>query len=366
MIELANLYRQYEIIKPEIDDAINRVIKSSRFVGGEEIERFEEHFAGYTGANFCIAVANGTDALEIAIAALGLKDKYIVVPAMSAAPTVEAVVRTGNEPIFCDIDSTMTMDPDEFERIVDEELISAVIPVHLYGAPANMEKIMQIANLNDIAVIEDCAQAHGSKIKNQHVGTFGKLGCFSFYPSKNLGAFGDGGAIITDSCALSVTCRMIRNHGRLNKYDHHMVGRNSRMDTIQAAILDVKLPYLKASVLARRYNAITYDEYLDGICIKPHWRRGDMNYTYHQYPVLVRERDKLLKTLLEHGIKAGVHYPFALPELPPYHHYISGNCLVAKAVAKQEISLPVHDLLTTTDIIRVARVVKEHCKETVF
>jgi len=358
MIELADLHKQYLSIKDEIDSAIASVINSSAFIGSKTVERFEQAFADYTGAKHCIAVANGTDALEMSIEALGIKDKYIVVPAMTAVPTVEAVVRTGNKPIFCDIDTTFALSVRELEKIVRKYDVAVIIPVHLYGAPADMVSIERIAHENDIIIIEDCAQAHGTKISGVHVGNAGIAGCFSFYPGKNLGAFGDAGAIITNSDWMAGKCRVIRDHGRTSKFNHIIVGRNSRMDGIQAAILEVKLRHLDEWISARQANARYYDMRL--MRWGANWSDDNVRYTYHQYPLLVRGRDELKKSLLKNGIKAGTHYPFTLPSLTCYQEYASGINVNARMVAEHEISLPVHEMLSQRDLNAVCEVVEAH------
>jgi len=361
MIELVDLHKQYLSIKDEIDSAIKVVIDSSAFVGSKTVERFEGAFAEYTGAKHCIAVANGTDALELAIEALGIKDKYIVVPAMTATPTVEAVVRTGNAPIFCDTDETCTLNIEKFEEIIGEYPVSAVIPVHLYGAPANMYSIKRIACKNNIVIIEDCAQAHGTKFDGIHVGTTGEAGCFSFYPGKNLGAFGDAGAIITNSDNMFNHLRMLRDHGRVGKFAHAIVGRNSRMDGIQAAILEVKLHHLDKWISARQKNAQYYNQRFIGYGVLPTWTYFPKNqYTYHQYPILVLDRDRLWQSLLNRGIRAGMHYPFILPSLPCYQKYAMDSYISARAIAEHEISLPVHEMLSQEDLDVVINVVEEH------
>jgi len=350
MIEIANLHEQYLSIKEEIDSAIADVISRSAFVGNKTVAMFEDAFAAYTGAKHCVAVANGTDALEIAIEALELRGKKIVVPAMTAAPTVEAVVRTGNIPVFCDVDRTYSIDVYELERIVREQSVSAIIPVHLFGSPANMVAIEKMAHANNIIIIEDCAQAHGTMTDGIHVGTTGVAGCFSFYPGKNLGAFGDGGAIITNSDALAERYRILRDHGRVGKFDHTVVGRNSRLDGIQAAVLEVKLRHLNDWTAARQANAEYYNEFLGEWVMLPEWRDSSACYTYHQYPVLAPQRDRLLAHLHSKGVEAGKHYPFSLPSLVPYKQYGKGNYIIAQLIADNEISLPIHEMLSYNDL----------------
>jgi len=349
MIRLAELHKQYLTHHTELDAAIAAVIADSAYIGGKYVQQFEEDFAHYVGANYCIAVANGTDALEIAIEAEDIHGGSIIVPAMTAAPTVEAVIRSGNRPVFCDIDDTMTMNIRMLESLIDDTT-EAILPVHLYGAPADIIAIENIACNHGLAVIEDCAQAVGTRFGTHHVGTIGNAGCFSFYPGKTLGAYGDGGAIVTNDPNTAEYCRKVANHGRSSKFAHDIPGRNSRMDGLQAAILSVKLKHLDEWITKRQDNAKRYDYRLVGEVELPNWHNRNIKYTFHQYPILVENRDEIMALLKQCGVEAGLHYPFALPDLPCYQQYAKGNYPVARKVAKQEISLPVHELLETKDL----------------
>jgi len=245
MVKFVDLQAQYLSIKSEIDSAIESVISDSAFIGGKYVQQFEESFSQYQDAKYCIGVGNGTDALEIAIEALNLpKGSEIIVPANSFIASAEAVVRTGHKIVFCDVNSDdYTINLDDVKRRVSDET-SAIIAVHMYGHPCDMDLLLNIAKEYNLKIIEDCAQAHGAEYKNRKIGTIGDIGCFSFYPGKNLGAYGDAGAIVVDSKKLSIKCRMIANHGRISKYNHEFSGRNSRLDGLQAAVLSVKLKYL--------------------------------------------------------------------------------------------------------------------------
>jgi len=359
MIALANLYTQYLTIKEEIDEAIACVIRTSNYINGDAIHAFEEAFAAYTGATYCIAVGNGTDALEIVLEACALYGSRVVLPAMTAAPTIEAVMRTGGAPILCDIGYDGTLAIEEATHKAEDWYARAFLPVHLYGAPADMDQLLPFAKQRDMLVIEDCAQAHGTRINGQHVGTFGIAGCFSFYPGKNLGAYGDAGAIITDNTPLAVKCRKLRNHGRTTKYRHEIVGRNSRMDGIQAAILTVKLRHLDKWLALRRRNAQIYNSLLEGRVALPEWLEDSVEYSYHQYPILVHQRDKLAQWLRERDIATGIHYPFALPDQPPYQALGQDVFPVAREFADQELSLPIHEGLSEAEVERVAVTILE-------
>jgi dTDP-4-amino-4,6-dideoxygalactose transaminase len=352
MIGLANLHAQYMTIKCEIDAAIAGVIASSAYINGPEVADFEHEFAAYTGARNCVGVANGTDALEIAIAGLRLHGFEILMPAMTAAPTVEAVIRTSNKPVFCDIGPDYTLDPDEIERRITNDTV-AIIVVHLYGAPANMPAILEVARKYDLYVIEDCAQAHGTRIDGTHVGNFGIVGAFSFFPGKNIGAYGDAGALITNNPMLAKRCRALANHGRHTKYGHELVGCNSRLDALQAAVLRVKLRHYPEWLERRQAHAAVYDAHFAGRVQLPQWDNPDHTYSYHQYPLRVPQRDQVKVALKQLGVGAGIHYPFALPKLPCYAWHADGSYPQAEALANEELSLPVHEMLSETDLEQV-------------
>jgi dTDP-4-amino-4,6-dideoxygalactose transaminase len=355
MIELNDLHAQYLSIKDELDAAIASVVQSSAFIAGEPIARFEEHFSSYVGAKHCIGVGNGTDALEIIFEALDVVGRPVIVPAMTAAPTVEAVIRSGNWPLFVDVGPDCLLNLYQVEQVRETDAV--LLPVHLYGRPVNMTRLLDIAQRNGWLVVEDCAQAHGALHAGQRVGMFGIAGAFSFYPSKNLGAWGDGGAIVTDDDALAARCRAIANHGRQGKFNHQIVGRNSRLDGLQAAILDVKLNYLDQWNALRQMHAECYDSCLQSFI--PAQGSGGQS-VYHQYPILVEDRAEFAKRLRERGVATGMHYPFILPELPPYAQYGGGKQFPhAKRLAEQELSIPVHEMLSMEQVVRVAASVLE-------
>ncbi|WP_319409925.1 DegT/DnrJ/EryC1/StrS family aminotransferase [uncultured Desulfosarcina sp.] len=361
MIKFLDLYKQYQSIKQDIDSAIMGVIKDSAFIGGKYLHQFESNFSEYQEVSYCIGVGNGTDALEISIEALELpKESEIIVPANSFIASAEAVSRSGYTVVFCDIrpdDYTICMDDVRRKTSVKT---SAIMAVHLYGHPCNMEEILQFAGHNNLKVIEDCAQAHGAEYKGKKVGGIGDIGCFSFYPGKNLGAYGDGGAIVTNNKFLANKARMIANHGRIEKYNHEFEGRNSRLDGLQAAILDVKLKYLDEWT-AHRINIA--DIYLDQLSkvgtitlpVRQRWAK----HVYHLFVIRHPKRDVLLSKLKESGIQCGIHYPIALPDLPAYRNISTAeNCEFSRKVAKELLSLPIGEHISAKDTERIAELLE--------
>lgn len=313
-IPFVDLKTQYLSLKKEIDNAIQSVIDRTAFIKGEEVAEFENQFAELLGVKHCIGVANGTDALYIAMKMLGIGpgDEVITV-ANSWISTAETIVQTGAKPVFIDIDEYSTIDVTKIEEKINEHTI-AIIPVHLYGQAAEIKKITEIAEKHSLYVIEDCAQSHLTTFENQNVGTFGDIATFSFYPGKNLGAYGDAGAIVTNDDELAGRMRMYANHGALVKHQHQMEGINSRLDTMQAAVLKVKLPHLAMWNEMRLKNARIYDDLLEGVgdIICPP-ARENCGHTYHVYSIRTNHRDELMKYLNQAGIGTAVHYPVPLP-----------------------------------------------------
>ena len=288
-VPFVDLKAQYESIKPEIDAAISDVISKTAFVGGTFLASFEKAFANFCNVRNCIGVGNGTDALYLAVRALGIGpgDEVITV-ANSFIATSEAITAAGAKVVFVDINpATYNIDVTKIEEKVTPRT-KAIIPVHLYGQPADMDPILAIAKKYNLKVIEDAAQAHGAEYKGRRIGSIGDVACFSFYPGKNLGAYGDGGAIVTNDDELDEKVRMIANHGRLDKYDHKLEGVNSRLDGLQAAILGVKLRHLPAWTEGRRRNAYLYNDYLKGIGVVTPEEIKDVKAVYHLYVVRVK------------------------------------------------------------------------------
>lgn len=361
-IPLVDLKAQYLSIKDEIHAAINKVFNSSSFIMGEEVSRFEKEYAAFCTARYCIGVASGTAALHLALLALdiGPGDEVITTPFTFIA-TTEAISYTGAKIVFVDIEpTTYTIDVDKLEQAISHRT-KAIIPVHLYGHPANMIRIMEIARKYKLKVIEDTAQAHGAKLNGQFVGTFGDIGCFSFFPAKNLGAYGDAGAVITNNEDLAKRISILRDHGRTTKYEHEIEGFNYRLDSIQAAILKVKLKYLPQWTEARRQRANHYRKLLNDLPIYLPTESKGCYHVYHLYVVRTTERETLRTTLKQCGIKTGIHYPLPLYLQVAYRHlgYHKGDFLVSEDCARNVISLPLYPELNELHQQEIARVIGE-------
>ncbi len=355
-IPFVDLKAQYASVKDEADAAIARVLAETAFISGRYAAAFEAEFAEYIGASHCLAVANGTDAIEIALRAVGIEPgDEVLVPANTFLATAEGVSNIGANVVFVDNDPlTYNIDPSLIEQKITPRT-AAIIVVHLYGLPANMDEIMAIAARHGLKVIEDCAQAHGATFRRQKVGTFGDAATFSFYPSKNLGAFGDAGAIVTNNAEHAALARLIANHGQAAKNHHTLVGRNSRMDGVQAAVLSVKLPYLDGWLDARRSNADRYSEILKIGSIVPPVVVENSRHTYHLYVVRVDDRDQVQSKLAEAGIETGIHYPTALPFMDAYAYlgHTPEDFPVAYSQMGQLLSLPMYAELTAGQIREV-------------
>lgn len=357
MVKFLDLYSQYKTIKPEIDNAINSVISKSAYIGGEYVSKFETEFASYQGVKYCVGVGNGTDALEIAIESLELPaGSEIIVPANSFIASAEAVTRTGHKVVFCDCDPRdYTISIDDLKRNISSNT-SAIMAVHLYGHPCDMDALLDIAKRNNLKIIEDCAQAHGAEYKGRLVGGIGDVGAFSFYPGKNLGAFGDGGAITINDNKLALRCRKIANHGRTEKYNHEFEGRNSRLDGLQAAILSVKLKCLDEWTARRIAIAEEYSEKLKDCddVVLPYQNR-DVKHVYHLYVIRALKRDALKKYLEKKDIQIGIHYPIALPKLNAYQ-YLEQNTthFFACKNDQYQLSLPMGSHLSGANVAFVS------------
>lgn len=362
MIKFLDLKNQYRSLKPEIDAAIAAVIEDTSFVNGPSVGQFEAAFAEALGAEHCIGVANGTDAIEIALEALDLPPlSEVVTAANSFIASAESITRTGHRVVFADVDpGTYTLDPLDVERRLTPRT-KAILAVHLYGHPADMTALRQLAERHRLRLIEDAAQAHGAMFEGQSVGCLADIGTFSFYPGKNLGAYGDAGAIVTQDATLATRCRMIANHGRIEKYNHEFEGRNSRLDTLQAAILNAKLPYLERWVCRRNEVARQYLSRLDGV--------GDLvlpvidsrvRHAFHLFVVRTERRDDLATHLRTAGVQVGIHYPIALPRLRAYAYLgqaVEGTH--ADSFAARVLSLPMGEHLSDSDIAVVCDAIKQ-------
>ncbi len=377
-IPFVDLKSQYKSIKEEIDGAISAVISKTAFIGGSHLKNFEEAFAKFCNVKHCIGVGNGTDAIFIALKALGIGpgDEVITV-ANSFIATSEAITMTGAKVVFVDINpKTYNIDPNKLEDLLKRRFSSgprslttepcfkpkAIIPVHLYGQPADMDPILSLAEKYNLKIIEDCAQAHDAVYKGRKIGSIGNMACFSFYPGKNLGAYGDGGAIVTNDDERAVKARMFANHGRIDKYDHEMEGVNSRLDGLQAAILEVKLKHLTEWTKARRKNAYLYNKYLADTGLITPVELEDVTAVYHLYIVRVKKelREKLQFHLKENGIATGIHYPIALPNLKAYAYlgHTEKDFPEATKASHEILSLPMFPELTEAQIDYMAEKIK--------
>jgi len=363
MIPYLDLKAQYRSIKPEIDRAVSDVLDSAHYVLGPDVAGFEEAFATYSGAQFGVAVNSGTSALHLAMLALGIGpgDEVITVPFTFVA-TVAAIRYTGARPVLVDVDPRrLTMDPAAFAAAITPRT-KAVVPVHLYGQPADMDPIVATARRHGLGVIEDAAQAHGAEYKGRRVGSFGDLACFSFYPGKNLGAYGEGGMVVTSHEPHARAVRMLRDWGQSERYRHVVQGFNYRMDGLQGAILGVKLRHLDGWTEARRQRAALYNQLLvdGGVC--PPVEAPGAKHVYHIYAVRSSERDALQRSLTERGIQTGLHYPIPV-HLQPAHAdlgYRQGQFPNAEAAARETLSLPMYPELTDEQVGSVAEAIREH------
>jgi dTDP-4-amino-4,6-dideoxygalactose transaminase len=345
-------------LRAQFQAAIDSVIGAGAFAGGPFVARFEDDFAAYCGTRHAIGVGNGTDALWLALLALGIGagDEVITVP-MTFMATAEAISYCGARPVFVDIDdTTYTMDPGLVEAAITPRT-RAIIPVHLLGQCADMDPILEIAERRGIPVIEDACQAHGALYKTRRAGSLGRAGCFSFYPGKNLGAFGEAGAVTTNDPNLAARMRMFRDHGQARKYHHDAVGWNARMDGIQAAVLSVKLPHLDRNNALRRAHAARYAELLAGLPdVGVPSEAEHAWHVYHVYALRVPDRDRVLSELQQRGIGCGIHYPIPVHLQHAYASlgYGPGTFPVAETCAREFLSLPMVPELTDAQIIAVA------------
>ncbi|PKM82368.1 MAG: hypothetical protein CVU89_05030 [Firmicutes bacterium HGW-Firmicutes-14] len=364
-IPLVDLKIQYRLLKEEIDESIEQVLTTANFIKGQQVKEFERLFADFCSADYCIAVSNGTDAIYLALKTLGvgLGDEVITVPNTFIA-TTEAISMAGADVVFCDIDrNTYTINAETLEEFITPNT-KALIPVHLYGCPCDMDQVLKIAKQHGLHVVGDAAQAHGAEYKGKDVSFYTDVSTYSFFPGKNLGAYGDGGAVLTNNAELGQKIRLLADHGRTEKYEHIIEGTNSRLDTIQAAVLNVKIKYLDSWNNARRNIAATYNKlFQDFGHAKPQHIPDGYESVYHLYVLEVEKRDELLSYLREQGISAGIHYPISLPFQKAYHHL---NCRqrfqYVQDIADRLISLPIFPEMTEEQVKYVIQKVKEFYK----
>ena len=360
MIPFVDLKAQYATIKTEVNDAIQGVLDSCQFTLGSEVAKFEEEFAAYSGAALGIGVNTGTSALHLALLAadIGPGDEVITVPFTFVA-TVAAIHYTGATPILVDIDPrTYTMDPAGLEAAITRRT-KAIIPVHLYGQTADMDPILAIARKHKLIVIEDACQAHGAEYKGRRAGSMGDMGCFSFYPGKNLGAYGEGGMVVTDGPEFARKIRMLRDWGAEKKYQHVLKGYNFRLEGIQGAVLRVKLRYLDVWTEARRAAAARYEQALAGSGVPTPVALGHNRHVYHIYAIRTAERQAWMDALAAQGIQSGIHYPIPVHLLPAYADlgYKSGQFPHSEKAASEVLSLPMFPELTSEQTAEVSSAV---------
>lgn len=365
-IPFVDLKSQYLTIKAEIDQAISEVIENTSFIGGIHVEAFERNFEKIYNVKHCISVANGTDSLFIIMKMLniGPGDEVITV-ANSWISSSETITQTGAKPIFVDVDPIhYTIDEHQIEECINVNT-KAIIPVHIQGQVCNMEKIMDLSKKYNIPIIEDCAQSHFSEYKGKFAGTFGIAGSFSFYPGKNLGAYGDAGCIITNDDDFALKCRMYARHGALKKHNHIIEGINSRMDGLQAAILNVKLKYILSWTESRIKNAKIYSDYFLGIeGVEVPKIRVNSKHSFHLYVIRTNYRDELMSFLKDKGIETAIHYPVALPNMPAYRYlkYKPDDFPISSEYQNTMLSLPMFPELNEEQIQYISSCFREFFK----
>jgi dTDP-4-amino-4,6-dideoxygalactose transaminase len=356
VVPFLDLKAQHEQVKPQIDAAVMRVIDSAQFVLGPEVAAFEERFAAYCGVKYCAALNSGTSALHLALIAAGIGpgDEVITV-SMTFVATTAAILYCGAKPVFVDVDpNTWTMDPNLIEAAITPRT-KAILPVHLHGLMADMDPIMELARRHDLVVIEDAAQSHGAEYKGRRAGSIGDIGCFSFYPGKNLGAYGEGGAVVTNNPDLARKVALLRDWGQESKYNHVVAGYNYRMDGIQGAVLNVKMQYIEAWTEARRRVAADYDRLLAKSGYNRPASPSHCRHVYHVYAVALSHRDDVQKTLQAEGIATGIHYPVPVHLQKAYADlkYKPGDFPVTESLAGRFLSLPIYAELRPEQVLEV-------------
>lgn len=356
MIPFLDLKAQYRQIKDEVRIALDQAMENAWFVLGPQVQAFEEKFAAYVNAQHAVAVNSGTSALHLAMLASGIgPGDEVIVPAMTFIATASAVEYAGARPVFVDVDARRyTMAPELIERAITRRT-KAIVPVHLYGQPADMDPILAVARKHGLIVIEDAAQAHGAEYRGKRCGSIGHLACFSFYPGKNLGAYGEGGIVTTDREDYAKTVRALRDWGQHEKGRHSLRGFNYRMEGFQGAVLGVKLNHIETWTEARRGRARLYDELLRQNGIEPPEAMPDVRHVYHIYPVMLPNRDAVRKALADNGIQANIHYPSPvhLQECFADLGHKPGDFPNAERIAREELSLPIYAEMTDEQVAEV-------------
>jgi len=357
MIPLVDLKAQYQSIKPEVDAAIGKVLETGAFILGPAVADFESKFASYCKCQFAMGVSSGTSALHLALLAAGIgKGDEVICPAMTFIATASAIDYSGAKPALVDVDPvTCLIDVNKIEAAITPRT-KAIMPVHLYGQCADMDPIMEIARRHKLIVIEDAAQAHGAEYKGRRAGSMGDMGCFSFYPGKNLGAYGEGGSVTTNDASFDRTIRILRDWGAEKRYHHDLKGFNYRMEGIQGAVLGVKMKYIEAWTEQRRAAAGKYRKLLSGIsAIQLPEERGDGRHVYHVFAIMVKNRDNVLKQLQDAGIGAGIHYPIPVHLQKCFAElgHKRGDFPHAETIGEQELSLPIFPEITGSQISEI-------------
>lgn len=362
MILFVNFKKAYEKIKEEIQEAIDRVLERQWFIFGEELNRFEEEYSKYIGTKFGIGVNSGSDALLLAIMAnnIGKGDEVITI-SHTMTSTVDAITRCGAKPVFVDIEEdTYNIDPYKIEKMITNET-KAIMLVHLYGNSADMDPILEIADKHNLIIIEDACQAHGTEYKGKKVGGIGDVGCFSYYPSKNLGAYGDAGMLLTDSGDLALNLRQYRNYGQKKRYYHDFIGINSRLDEIQAAVLRVKLKYLDQWNEKRRKSANLYNQLLEDTDIVTPVEKEYSKHIYHLYVIRSKKREELIEHLNKNEIQTYIHYPIPVHLSKAYSKYKGKYKLpITETICNEILSLPMHPFISEEEIIEITDIIKHH------
>ena len=363
-IDLAVLGRQFELYQEEYEAAALRVLRSGWYVLGPEVESFEQAFAAYVGRKYCIGVGSGLDALTLSVRALGIgAGDEVIVPANTYIATVLAITANGATPVFVEPDDGFTLDPARIEAAITPKT-RAIMVVHLYGQAAQMDVICRIAKAHGLRLVEDCAQSHGAKFSGTMTGAFGDAGCFSFYPTKNLGAFGDAGAVVTDDEELAGTLRMLRNYGSEKKYYNKLVGVNSRLDELQAALLRTKLSHLKELNAERERIAAAYLSGIQNPAIRLPKQRENANHVWHQFVIETEDRDGFQQYLADHDIQTVIHYPIP-PHLAECYQYLGckeGDFPITEHMAKTVLSLPMFNGMKEEEVRYVIETVNGYEK----
>lgn len=364
-VPFSDLRMEYQKYQHEYEDAVMRVLKSGWYILGKEVEAFETEFSRYVGRKYCVGVNSGLDALTLAIRAYGIgRGDEVIVPSNTYIATVLAITANGAIPVFCEPDEMYGLDPIRLEKCVTSKT-KAIMVVHLYGQAADMERICSISKMHDLILLEDCAQSHGATFQNHMTGSFGEIGCFSFYPTKNLGAFGDGGAIVTDNVDVFEKVRTLRNYGSKVKYYNKFEGINSRLDELQAALLRVKLRHLPELLAERQVMAMYYLTKIKNSLIRLPKIREGAKHTYHQFVIQTDNRDGLQIYLKKNGIQTAIHYPIPphLAECYKRLNYKTGDFPIAEMMSKDMLSLPMYNGITKKQLAYVTDCINRYTEE---